>query len=62
MTEKLLVNFNENLRQLDLYVNRLRNSRLGNVSISISEKDPDLEQLALPPEESTISLSGASAR
>ena len=54
MTEKLLVNFNENLRQLDLYVNRLRNSRLGNVSISISEKDPDLEQLALPPEESTI--------
>lgn len=54
MTEKLLVKFNENLRQLDLYVNRLRNSRLGNVSISISEKDPDLEQLALPPEESTI--------
>lgn len=54
MTEKLLVNFNENLRQLDLYVNRLRNSRLGNVSISISEKDPDLEQLVLPPEESTI--------
>lgn len=54
MTEKLLVNFNENLRQLDLYVNRLRNSRLGNVSISISEKDPDLDQLALPPEESTI--------
>ncbi len=54
MTEKLLLNLNEDLRQLDLYVNRLRNSRLGDLSISISEKDPDPDQLALPPEESTI--------
>lgn len=54
MTEKLLVDFNDDFRQLDFFVNRLRNARLNDLSINISERDPDQEQLKLPPEESTI--------
>lgn len=54
MTEKLMFNFNEDLREMDLFVNRLRNARLGDLAIIISEKNPDPDQLQLPAEESNI--------
>ncbi|MDD3196985.1 MAG: DUF2207 domain-containing protein [Eubacteriales bacterium] len=48
VTEQMLLKFNDDSERLDLYVNRLRNSRLTDLEIAVSDKNPDPEAIADP--------------